>query len=262
MAVTPGSASDESMEVPATGLGPLRVRDVVRTAMSIYRRRFGLVAGLAAIIFRLGAIAEAIADRASDYPSRSTLVLIILVGGTSVATLGSTLYAGLLDEVVGGDLSGERTPPVRTVIYDLPWLRLVIADLVLTAVAVLFAAGFLIPGVVVYTFACLVGPVINIEKRGVFDGFRRSAELVRPHFWMVALLVTATVVGEHALVHAMETVLPDDSLPTLFLANAVFGIAVGSIVGLNGVVIAYALIIRDHVRQTSASADAPASPPA
>ena len=221
--------------------------------MSIYRRRFGLVAGLAAIIFGVGAIAEAIVDLAADYPSRSALVVMILVGGTSVATLGSTLYAGLLDEVVGGDLSGEPPPSLMRVIHDLPWLRLVIADLVLTVVAVLFAAGFLVLGVVFYTFACLVGPVINIEKRGVFDGFRRSAQLVRPHFWMVALLVTAAVVGEHALVHGMQALLPDDSLPMLFLANAAFGIAVGSVVGLNEVVIAYALIIRDHVRQTNPS---------
>ena len=259
MAADSASASELPPEnLPATGLGPLRVRDVVRTALSIYKRRFGLVAGLAAIIFGLGAIAEAIVDRAADYPSRSALIVVILVGGTSVATLGSTLYAGLLDEVVGGDLSGEPPPSLMSVIHDLPWLRLIIADVVLTVVAVLFAAGFVILGIVVYTFACLVGPVINIEKRGVFDGFRRSAQLVRPHFWLVALLVTAAVVGEHALIHAMQELLPDHSLPKLFVANAIFGIAVGSIVGLNEVVIAYALIIRDHVRQTNA----PASPPA
>jgi hypothetical protein len=228
---------------------------------AIYRRRFRVVAGTAALVFGLSAVFDAIVVRAGDYPDRSPWVVAVLVMATSLATLGSTFYAGLLDEVVGGELRDEPPPRFAAVVRNLPWARLVVADLLLTAVTIVFSSGFVLLGAVLFTLFSLVGPMVNIEDHGVLSAFRRSAQLVWPHFVLVFVMVALPLAAEHAIVHSISTLLEQHSIPELFGWNAVFGIAVGSVVGLAEVVIAYSLIIRDHVKQVdgAAAAASPAS---
>lgn len=244
---------EETPTAPGPDLGPLRLRDLTAMSVRVYRRRFRAVAGTAAVVFGLVALADALVDVLLDYPGRSTLVGVLFVAATSISAFGSTFYAGLLDEVVGGELSGGPIPRFRYVVRDLPWLHLLVADLVIAVFTLVAGAGFVVIGAVAFTFVCLVGPVINIERRSTWHGFRRSARLVGPHFLLAFVFVTLPVFVEHAIVHALQAEVGWNRWIELVGLHAVFGVVVGSIVGLNEVVLAYALIIRDHLRSTDSS---------
>ncbi len=54
-------------------------------------------------------------------------------------------------------------------------------------------AFFLVlPGLALFVYLSLAGPVVELEKRGVRDGLLRSFRLVRGHFWIVAAIVFPT----------------------------------------------------------------------
>ena len=65
-----------------------------------------------------------------------------------------------------------------------------------------------IPGLILFTLFAISGPVINIEHVGAIKGMRRSATLVRPHFWLVFLLVSVPIFLEHQAVTGPRDVLP------------------------------------------------------
>src|SRR4029079_13461208 len=86
--------------------------------------------------------------------------------------------AAMLDAVVGHHLHGHERAHVWRVLRRLAWGRLLAADVILVAATTVGAALFVVPGVIVFTLFCLVGPLINIEQIGVAAAFRRSAALV------------------------------------------------------------------------------------
>ena len=127
----------------------------------------------------------------------------------------------------------------------LPLGRLVAADVVLALGTLAGLALFVVPGVVIFTLWSLVGPVITIEDRAVGSAFRRSWQLVRPHFWLTLFLVTVPLQVEQAVLHAIHyTEIFEHPLVPAFLLNGLLGMVIGSVVGLVEVVLAYDLIAR------------------
>jgi hypothetical protein len=88
------------------------------------------------------------------------------------------------------------------------------------------------------------------EDLGVTAAFRRSAHLVRPHFFFAFFLVTIPFFVEDRLLHGIDLDLFGHRLLGAVLVSAIIGATVGSIVGLLEVVVAHEL--RDH--------DLPAAP--
>jgi hypothetical protein len=94
----------------------------------------------------------------------------------------------------------------------------------------------------------LVGPVITIENRSVRSAFRRSWQLVRPHFWLTVCLVTLPLQVEQAALHAIHyTDIFEHPFVPAFLLNGVLGMIIGSVVGLVEVVLAYDVIGRSEL---------------
>ena len=94
-------------------------------------------------------------------------------------------------------------------------------------------------------YLSLAGPVVELEKRGVWDGFVRSFRLVRGHFWMAAaVLVPIEIVGDalnEAIVDAIHHVLGDG------LLAAWVGESVGNIVTAPVVSVAVVLLTLDLI---------------
>src|SRR4051812_22591323 len=155
---------------------------------------------------------------AGDYDDPLLLALALTASG--FATFGSTFYAGFLDEEVGGELRGEPSPPLRTILRELPWAQLLIADLVLTLVVTVLQLGLVIPGLVALTLYAVVGPIINIERRGVRASFARSRRLVWPHFGLVFLVVTLPLFVEHELFHTLSILVLEHSFTAVWAVNA------------------------------------------
>ncbi len=119
--------------------------------------------------------------------------------------LSHHLLAGMLEGVVAAVRRGQPRPALGAVLRGLPWGRLLVADVALTAMAFVGFAAFVVPGLVVLTWFSIVGPVINLERRGVVASFRRCHHLVAQHPWAVAFVAVTTFVVPEVIVGAVAT---------------------------------------------------------
>jgi hypothetical protein len=205
--------------------------------------------GLAVLVFGISAMLDTLASRAlagvvgarlSDVGL--TVVVALLTGPLSFSTAGLVLYAGMLDRIVGHHLHGHERPTVRGALRTLPWGRLLAADVILVAATTIGAALFIVPGLIVFTLFCLVGPLVNIEDIGVVMAFRRSAGLVRRTPWPTFLLATIPTYVEITLIHGFQFSAAEQPYLTAFVVSAVIGATVGAVVGLFEVTLCYELL--------------------
>jgi hypothetical protein len=240
----------ESLTLP-----PPRPSEVVRSVVRILRARPAHIVGLAAVVFGTTAAFEALIEvKVVDGSFSSEVEAIARVSTAMIGAFGFVFYAGLLDLVVGAHHRGEPDPTVREVIHRLPHGKLVVADAILVTICGVLGLFFVIPGVIALTFFCLVGPVIVTEEHTVIDAFRRSARLVRPHFWMVLFLVVIPLLIEDQIMHGLDINLIGSRIIDEFLVNAILGAVVGSIVGLLEVVLAHEFRARDPLPATVTAA--------
>jgi hypothetical protein len=218
---------------------------VLTTTVRIYRENWRRVVGAAFVVF--GAIAildtaeDALNDRLND-----PVVALILLAASVLGVFGATFYSGLLDRLVGAAEYGGRRHSVGEVLRTLPYVRLMAAAALLLALTAIGTLLLIVPGLIVFTLFSLVGPLINIENHGVRGAFRRSAHLVRPRFWLVLALVTLPIIIEDDVVSSVEAAIHGQHLLWVFLTMGITGAAVGSVVGLIEVVLAYELVARDR----------------
>jgi hypothetical protein len=100
---------------------------------------------------------------------------------------------------------------------------------------------------------------VNIEHRDVFGAFRRSAQLVRRHLWLVLGLVMIPTAVESLVEHGVHRlVLEQPSFWMILLVNGLVGATIGAWVGLIEVVLAFEPVQRDHVEAVSPPGGAPA----
>ncbi|MGN6794767.1 MAG: hypothetical protein ACTHJW_20465 [Streptosporangiaceae bacterium] len=218
---------------PKRSRGRLRIGGILRTAVRTGRRHLWPILTVAMVVALVIAVAEVITDNFVD-PRNNALS----VGGTlsveAISLFGTILLAGFLCKLVGQDKSGG---PARhegmathdgTVTHDgdpatlvrvmrtLPWFSLIVADILFAVLAIAGLVLLVIPGLIVLTLFAVVGPAIEIEHRKPFSGLRRSADLVRHHFWTVALLAMLPQLGlavaesllpsPHGALHIVEVV--------------------------------------------------------
>ncbi len=171
--------------------------------------------------------------------SLGKLVLALVLVAFSAA--GTVFYPGLLDRIVGVERGHNERQSLGTILRTLPYGRLVLAEIMLFAVTGVGLALFFVPGIIAFTFFGLVGPCITIEDRSALSAFARSARLVKPHFWLVLLLVTVPIGIEHALEDAVHHLVEHEAFIVRFGSHALIGIIIGSIVGLIEVHLAFRL---------------------
>ena len=213
---------------------------MLRGAGSTYRAHPATVVGLAVVVFGVSAALDTLVSRALH--DQYSLLVALLTGPLSVSMAGIVLYAGMLDRVVGHHLHGHERPTVRGALRTLPWGRLLAADAILVAATTIGTALFVVPGLIVFTLFCLVGPLVNIEGIGVTAAFRRSASLVRTAPWPTVFLVTVPTYVEITLLHGVEFHEADHAYLLAFGVSAVIGATVGAFVGLFEVTLAYELL--------------------
>jgi len=239
----------ESLTLP-----PLRPSEIVRSVFRILGARPLHIIGLAALVFGTTAAFEALIEvKVVDGGFSSEVEAIARVGTAMIGAFGFVFYAGLLDLVVGAHHRGEPDPTVGEVIRRLPHGKLVVADVTLVTICGVLALVFVVPGVIALTFFCLIGPVIVTEQHTVIEAFRRSARLVRPHFWMVLFIVVIPLLVEDQIMHGLDIDLIGTRVIDEFLVNAAIGAAIGSVVGLLEVVLAHEFRARDPLPETVAA---------
>ncbi len=198
--------------------------------------------GLAIVVFGVSAALDTLTSQAAAGLAGDPALVALLTGPLSFSMAGLVLYAGMLDCVVGHHLHGHERPTVRGALRTLPWARLLVADAILVVATTVGAALFFVPGLIVFTLFCLVGPLVNIEGIGVAAAFRRSAALVRRDPWPAVFLVTVPTYVEITLLHGFQLSQAAHPFLLAFALSAVIGATVGAFVGLFEVTLAYELL--------------------
>ena len=163
---------------------------------------------------------------ANDLVDRTNLPLVLVtsISATGAATFGDVFLSGFLCRIVGdaehGTLASQR-PSIRQVAADLPWRRLIGADLMIALLVIIGLVALIIPGLIVITLFAVTGPVIEIERRPVFGALRRSAALARQHFWTVVLLGTLPLL----LSDLLESQVPRPDRPGRFSRSSPSGVS-------------------------------------
>lgn len=237
-------------------VGPLRLSALFRRAFATYRMQVGRVTGIALVVFLLPALVSTGVDEWAEnhgrhHPSVMAVLLIMGVVEMGISTLSSTFYAGVLDEVVDEDQHGHERRSIRQLVRSLPLVRLVLASLVVSAVTGIAELAFVVPGMVLYTFLAITGPVINIENLGVFAAIKRSFGLIRPKFWFAFFAVTIPVTAEALLDDYIDELFHGSRWLAALAIDGVLKFTVLTMVGLIEVTLAYELIARDRARSAA-----------
>ena len=169
------------------------------------------------------------------------------LGSSAVSLLGSVFLAGFLSRLVSAEHDGGQVR-LRAVLRSLPWGALVAADLLVTLIVVLGLVLLIIPGLIALNLLVVVGPVIEIEGRPAWAGLRRSAQLVRPHFWKVALIGTLPVVVASGLESALPSPEGPAGIVTALIARSIVEGVLEALVGLLLVELCYRLIAAERAR--------------
>ncbi len=223
----------------------LRVGAIVAAAVRTGRRQWWRILAVALAVSILTALVETIVDDFID-PTNLPQTIIADLFTSGVSLLGAVFLSGFLCRLVGEADKADERPSVRQVMRTLAWGRLVGADLLVTFVVVVGLIALVIPGLIAVNLFAMVGPVIDIEAVPVIAALRRSAHLVRQHFWKVALLVTLPV----AIASEIDAIPPDStSLRAILETLAIRGLGqalVEAAIGLVTVQLCYRLIARDR----------------
>jgi len=172
----------------------LDLRAVLREAVAAYRTHAWLLFVTAVIVFVPIGLLEAASHGLQNLEADEASVgeLLGLAGAALIlsitATLGDVFYTGVVAAVVSEHRTGVRRE-LSHVARTLPYLRLTAVDVMFALAVAIGVVLLVVPGVIVFTWFVLAAPVVEIERRGVRDAFRRSRELVRGSFWQVLLLL-------------------------------------------------------------------------
>lgn len=114
-----------------------------------------------------------------------------------IATTAAVTVTGLLGEVFySGTVAiylthpeGEKPPGIREIARRLKYRRLILVDIAYVAAVIVGLVLFIVPGILVFVWFALAGPVVEIEGRTVRGALSRSLGLVRGNFWLVFLVM-------------------------------------------------------------------------
>lgn len=107
---------------------------------------------------------------------------------TATSLFGEVFYSGAV-AISLTHPEGEQPPSLIETAGRISYLKLIAVDLLYVATLAIGFLLFVVPGILAFVFLGLAGPIVEIEKRGVFGAFRRSIHLVRRHFWLVLLVL-------------------------------------------------------------------------
>jgi hypothetical protein len=128
---------------------------------------------------------------------------------TATGLIGEVFFSGAI-AISLTHPHGEDPPPLREIARRLSYGRLIAVDLVFVALVALGLLLGLVPGILVFVWLGLAGPVVELEDRSTTGALRRSVALVRGNFWLVfGVLAPIELVGDAiggglaALVHGL-----------------------------------------------------------
>jgi hypothetical protein len=157
----------------------LDVGTVLQRVVDVYRSQFGLLIPAALIVFVPVAVLNGLIATGGG-------VLAALVAGI-LGIVGTYWFQGMVVEATEDILDGRRDHTLASLFESVtPVLLPLIGAGILAGIGI--AIGFIliiVPGLILLTIWSVVAPAIVAERKGVFEAFGRSRELVKGHGWQV-----------------------------------------------------------------------------
>jgi hypothetical protein len=178
-------------------------------------------------------------------------LLAAVAAVTASSLFGEVFFSGAIAASLTHP-EGEESPGFGHLARQISYGKLIVVDILFVAMLVLGTVAFIVPGILIFVYLSLAGPVVELEKRGIWDGFKRSFSLVRGHFWMAAgVLIPVEIVGDainEALVDGAHSLLGHGLLASWA------GEAVGNIVTAPVVSVAIVLLTLDLIHHRDGNA--------
>lgn len=243
---------------------------IIGAVWRLYLRRLPLFLGIGlpiAVTTTLPGLAQAWFDSSSGAlggpeSPRGLLVVIasialallapinIVLGQSAVAVAAREIDAGRAVSILGAYKGALRRAPAALSTEGA--FVVILAAMVLTVVLAPVAAVVLIAGL-------LMLPVIVLEESSGWTAFRRSAQLVRPRWVKVVVLVGLTTVTALAIGPALGTMLILATSLPFAVSNAISGVVYALLVPL--VALAYVYVYADAVARLELEPRRPVSGP-
>jgi hypothetical protein len=258
VAATRQGRSVGTPRVRERGRGPAdtTIRSVFGTAWGTYRRRFGAIALAAVAIFvpvdLLLLPVTAFMERFADARDATGLALLATGAATAVlaSLVGITIFAGVIEALAAADQEGSETP-VLVALRRRPMVRLILAAIVVAVLVFLGTIVFFVPGFFLLVLLAVVGPLIAIERIGVWAAVRRSVVLVWRHFLLVTVTVTIPFLLEDAPVRLLHRYLRNDTPLISVSLDVLTSILLGALVGVLEATLVHALLAEEGRRRAA-----------
>ncbi len=157
---------------------------------------------LAVIVFVPLGLIHALALEADigSFDFDTSLGVLAIVAATLVLAatglIGEVFYTGAVAISLTHPHDGEP-PSLRETARMVSYGPLIAIDLIYGALVAFGLVFFLVPGFLAFVWLGLSAPVVEIEHHGIRAALRRSIELVRGRFWIVAaVMVPIEIVGD------------------------------------------------------------------
>jgi hypothetical protein len=157
---------------------------------------------LALIVFIPLGFVDALLEQVdtSSLDVTSGVQIAALVGALAAVTASGLFGEVFFSGAIAASLThpeDEESPGFLRLARHISYGKLIAVDILFVLMMVLGTIAIIVPGILIFVYLSLAGPVVELEKRGIWDGFRRSFRLVRGHFWMAAaVLIPVEIVGD------------------------------------------------------------------
>jgi hypothetical protein len=174
--------------------------------------------------------------------------------------LTTELLAAASEKMVGNDLHGTHLPTLGEFFRKVPWVGLLVGALVYELGVAIGLLLFVVPGVLMFVWGVVSGPVIVAEGCSPIRAPWRSRELVRDSFWTVLLVASLGIVLTEVIAGAVAAAL--DALPhdwALITGEYFVHVVTTPVLGMGTAVLYYALLDRERARTRDEPAGAGSS---
>jgi hypothetical protein len=213
----------------------LPLLDTVRRAARVYVEQAAFLLPVALVLFVPLGLVDALGEHGGEIEADHVEVGELVAAAFAVvlqvvtATVGEVFYTGVAMAAVTESMEGRTRASIGRMMRTLPYGRLIAVD-------VLFAVGLgvglallIVPGLIFFAWYILAAPIVEIERRGVTDSFRRSRALARGH----ALALLVLLGGLWLLTDGLTSALQDGGLWALgesLLADWAIAVVIGLLI--------------------------------
>jgi len=192
---------------------------VISRALDIYGKCFGLLVGMAAVLFIPAGVIQVLARDLGVFGSM--LASVVQMVAVAVFTGAVVRVVQAQDAGTEPGSVGEIFDSVKDRIWPLIWIGVVVGLAVGIGLILL-----VVPGLVLMTIWAVWQPVVVVEKRS-FDALGRSRELIKGNGWNVFGLILVVFVLEMLIL----------------IGSLIFGGVIGGAVGIILATIALSIVL-------------------